>query len=267
MQLQKKGQSCQNGLRKALSVVSRLGISSVFILYGDTTCLVPNPYADTEVQWPYIPLNELFSRVFDEREMVISYNIASGPRFLTPEMEKTFRRMAELEKEDDGAKDNPVAAAKAGLAAKQPIPREPELCLLLIEKALKKMESVAVIVESAHFIAPESSGSALTPNERMNIERIRTWSQDSRVKKRSNIVLLLTDLASKISGELRQSVSRISTVFIPKPSPEERKLYTERLTRGTKEQQEIESQIETLKKKLKRAKNGARSGIERRSRS
>lgn len=230
-------------------------ISSVFILHGDITCLVPNPSADTETQWQYIPLNELFSRIFDEREMVVFYNIASGLRFLTPEMEKTFRKVAELEKDDDASAKDPVAAAKAGLAAKRPTPREPELCLPLIEKVLNKMESVAVIIESAHFITPESSGPVLSPNERTHIERIRSWAQDRRVKKPSNIVLLLTDLASKISGELRQSASRIATVFIPKPSSGERKKYLLHLTKGSLERQEIEGQIKTLEKKMSRPRN------------
>src|SRR3990167_7032665 len=229
-------------------------ISSVFILHGDITCLVPNPSADTETQWQYIPLNELFSRIFDEREMVVFYNIASGLRFLTPEMEKTFRKVAELEKDDDASAKDPVAAAKAGLAAKRPTPREPELCLPLIEKVLNKMENVAVIVESAHFVASESNGPSLTPNERTHIERFRNWAQDSGMKKRRNIVLLFTDLASKISGELRQSSSRISTVFIPKPTPEECKRYLERLTKGSSQFQEIENQIKILVKKLKRTK-------------
>ena len=237
-------------------IVSRFkaGISSVFILHGDITCLVPNPYADTETQWPYIPLNEFLSRVFDERGMVIFYNIASGPRFLVPEMEKTFRKMTELEKEDDASAEDPVAAAKAELAAKRPTPREPELCLPLIEKLLKKMGNVALIVESAHFVVPESSGPLLTSNERAHIERFRNWAQDSGMKKRRNIVLLFTDLVSKISGELRQSSSRISAVFIPKPSPEERKKYLERLTKGSQTRQEIKRQIKMLEKKSKRDK-------------
>ena len=241
-------------------IVSRFkaGISSVFILHGDITCLVPNPYADTETQWPYIPLNEFLSRVFDERGMVIFYNIASGPRFLVPEMEKTFRKMTELEKEDDASAEDPVAAAKAELAAKRPTPREPELCLPLIEKLLKKMGNVALIVESAHFVVPESSGPLLTSNERAHIERFRNWAQDSGMKKRRNIVLLFTDLVSKISGELRQSSSRISAVFIPKPSPEERKKYLERLTKGSQACQEIERQIKMLEKKSKRDRDKAK---------
>ena len=233
----------------------KAGISSVFILHGDITCLVPNPYADSEVQWPYVPLNEFLSRVFDEREMVIFYNIASGPRFLKPEMEKTFRKIAELDKDGDAAGgSDPIAAAKASLAAKRPTPREPELCLPLIEKVLKKMENVAVIIESTHLITPESIGPALSLNERTHIQRFNNWAQDSGMKKRRNIVPLFTDLASKISGELRQSSSRISTVFIPKPNPEERKRYLERLTKGSSKFQEIEKQIKMLGKKLKRSK-------------
>lgn len=239
----------------------RAKISSVFIIHGDITCLVPNPCVDVQTQWPYIPLNEFLSRVFDEREMVIFYNIASGPRFLTPEMEKTFRKVAELEKDDDAGAKDPVAAAKAGLATKRPTPREPELCLPLIEKVLKKMENVAVIIESAHFVTPESSGPALNQNERIHIERFRNWAQDSGMKNRGNIVLLFTDLASKISGELRQSSSRVSIVFIPKPFPEERKAYLEHLTKGGSDRQRIDSQIQVLEKKIKRIKTKNKKDI------
>ncbi len=240
----------------------KAGISSVFLLHGDITCLVPNPYANVELKYPYIPLTEFLARVFDEREMVIFYNIATGMRFLKPEMETEFKKVAEIAGDDDPSAKDPVAAAKAGLAAKRQLPREPELCLPLIEKALKKMDSVAVIIESVHFLAPESGNTGLPANERTHIARIRTWSQDGRVKKRSNIVLLVADLASKVSDELRQSASRIAEVFVPKPSPEERKLYIERLTKGSKEEQADEAQIESLKKKLARTKESSREEIQ-----
>lgn len=236
-------------------------ISSVFILHGDITCLVPNPNGDDEPKWPYIPLDKLFERMFDEWEILIFYNIASGMRFLTPEMEKEFRKVAEIASEDDIPKDA-VAAAKAGLALKRQLPREPELCLPLIEKALKKAAKVAVIIEGAHFLVPESSGVSLLANERTHIARIRSWAQDSRVKKRSNIVILTTDLASKISGELRQSASRITSVFIPKPTPLERRFYIERQTLGTRAEQKAEAELELLKKKLPRARGAAREDIE-----
>ncbi|OHB20827.1 MAG: hypothetical protein A2939_04795 [Parcubacteria group bacterium RIFCSPLOWO2_01_FULL_48_18] len=245
-------------------IVSRkeAGISSVFILHGDITCLVPNPYGDAEKEFPYLPLHELFARTWDERAMVIFYNIASGLRFLTPEMEKVFRKVTEPEKDSDADSKDPVAAAKAGLAAKRALPREPELCLPLIEKVLKNMKDVAIVVESAHFIVPESTGPALSPNERTHIQRFRNWAHESGMKRRNNIVLLFTDLAAKISGELRQSSSRISIVFIPKPSPEERKKYLLRLTKGSDARSEIVEKIGELKKKLKRAKGEPKSDLE-----
>lgn len=244
-------------------VVSRFqaGISSVFLLHGDITCLLPNPNGDDEPRWPYIPLQELFARIFDEREMVIFYNIATGMRFLKPEMEKEFRKAADIATEDDAPKDA-VAAAKASLAAKRDLPREPELCLPLIEKVLKKLDSVAVIIESAHFIAPESTGVNLLANERTHIARLRAWAQDARVKKRSNIAILLTDLATKVSGELRQSASRIANVFVPKPTSQERKLYIERQVLGTPRQRQLEKELALLQKKVKLARSTTRTNIE-----
>lgn len=236
-------------------------ISSVFLLHGDINCLVPNPEVEDEPRYPYIPLHEFFKRLLSAQEMVIFYDIATGLRFLTPDMEREFRKVAGLQSEEDAAKaaKDAVAAAKAGLAAKRQLPREPELCLPLIEKVLKDMERVAVVIESAHLIVPESTGGALLAAERTHIARLRAWAQDSRVKKRSNIVLLLTDLATKVSGELRQSSARISSVFIPKPTAEERRCYIERQAYGLPEEQEIEAQLSALKKKLPRAKGSAKS--------
>ncbi len=231
--------------------------SSVFIFHGEVNCLLPNPYVEDEPQWPYISFKEVLERVFDDREMVIFYSIASGPRFLNPSMEKVFKKVAELEKEGDPDPKDAVAAAKAGLAAKRQIPKDPESCLPLIEKVLQKMDSVVLIIESAHFIVPESSNGTLSANERVHIERIRRWAQDRSVKKRTNIVLLLTDVAAKISGELRQSTTRISSVFVPKPTSEERAKYIERLTKGTPAQQELEKQETSLNRKRKTLKNDA----------
>lgn len=236
-------------------------ISSVFLLHGDIGCIVPNPNADTEPQYPYIPLHMLFEKIFDEREMVIFYNIATGLRFLAPDMEKEFKKVAELASEEDEPKD-PVAAAKAGLAAKRQLPREPEACLPLIEKALRKLDSVAVIIEGVHHIAPEQMGGAILPSERTHIARLRTWAQDARVKKRSNIVLLLTDLASSVSSELRQSSSRIGQVFVPKPTAEERRFYIERQTLGVPREREIERELAGMRRKRANAKGSQKRELE-----
>ena len=240
----------------------RAEISSVFIVHGDINCLVPNPNGEAEPKYPYIPLAEFFKRVFDEREMVIFYDIATGLRFLSKEMEKQFRKVSGLQSEEDAAKaeKDAVAAAKAGLAAKRKLPVDPDTCLPLIEKVLSELGSVAVIIESAHLIAPESSGPSLQVSERTHIARMRAWAQDSRVKKKSNIVLLLTDLAAKVSGELRQSSARIGSVFIPKPSVLERRFYIERQAFGIPREREITAEIDELQARLN-APKGDKTGL------
>ncbi len=219
-------------------------ISSVFILHGDINGLLKNPDAKSEQDRPYITLKQLFEKIFDERKIVIFYNIASGARFLTPEMEKDFRKMAGLDA--DGDKD-PISAAKANLAQKRGIPREPEACLPLIEKALKTSTDVAVVINSVHFIAPAASGGISLPaNERTSIERIKNWAQDEEIKANGNIIVLMTEQLAKVSAELRQSDNGIKTVLVPKPSRDERKAFIDSITENNNEE------YKTLQKRLKK---------------
>jgi SpoVK/Ycf46/Vps4 family AAA+-type ATPase len=241
-------------LTEDLIIPFRAGIAHEFVVHGDTNCLVPNPDAEDEPDQPYINLRRFFEKLWDERPMVIFYNIASGLQFLTPEMEKRFKALAGLEeKADDG---DPIAKAKAGLAAKRGLPREPEACLPLIEKALKTMDNVAVAVQSVHFIATGGGpGGALTPVERTNIERLKNWAQDEEIESRGNIVLLMTDQAAKVSPELRQSGSQVRTVFIPKPDRDARLEYVRSITVGAGPSEKDKS-LKALRAKLKRAKSG-----------
>lgn len=232
----------------------RAGITHAFILHGDINCLVANPDRQEEPERPYIPLNILWQKLFDRGSMVIFYNIASGPTFLTPEMEKRFKQIAGLES-GDSTDSNPVAAAKASLAAKRNIPREPDACLPLIEKVLVQLQNVAVIINSLHFIAPGGAAGNLIPaNERTNIERLRNWGEDEQIKDKNNLIIMLTDQAEKVSPELRQSDSRIRTIFIPKPGKEDRLQYIETLTLGPPECQELKAELALTQEKLKQRK-------------
>lgn len=218
-------------LTEGIAVPFKSGTGLEFILHGDINGLFPNPDTDEEDK-PYLTLRQLLEEIFRERELVMIYNIASGLRFLTPEMEKVFRKVAELDTADKDSTD-PVAAAKAGLQAKRSIPKEPENCLPLIEKALKKVEGAAVVIQSAHFIAPASGGGvSLPPSERANIERLRNWANHDRIRELGNMVILLTDQAAKISSELRANDGGVQTVFIPKPTLPERLRFLTAITKN-----------------------------------
>lgn len=213
---------------KGIAEPFKAGIASVYIVHGDINCLVRNPNADDEPK--YVPLRRFLETVFEERDMLLYYNIAAGAWAKTPDQWKFFLKVAGIDEPKADAKGaaDPIAAAKAGLAAKRGIPREPEACLPLFQKALraKLKNGAAVIIEAAHTIAPESgpAGAALG-NDRQNIERFRIWGRSEAVRKNGNIAILLTDEAAKVSKELRQTDSEIRTVFIPKPTRDERKAF------------------------------------------
>lgn len=241
--------------REDILIPFKAGIASVFIIHGDTNCFVPNPDVEEESS-PYITLRQFFEKTCDELEMVIFYNIASGIKFFKPEMEKEFKKIAGIETEDSDSRD-PITAAKAGLASKRGLPRDPETCLPLIEKILKNMEGVAVIVNSIHFLAPSlTTGGALPQGERINIERLKNWGQDDEIKAKRNIVLLLTDQAAKVSQELRQAENEIHTLFIPKPSKEERAKFISVITKETAARRQLLEENAKLEKKIKKAKKG-----------
>ena len=200
------------------------GIASVFIVHGDINCLVRDPDTSNEPgKQVHIPMRSFLVKMFEERKLVIFYDISNGPWFLSRKMEDLFRDIAGLKPPKGG---DALADAKAALAAKRELPRDPETCLPLIDRVLRQLPGTAVIIKSAHTIAPMMGGGAALPaNERATIERLRIWGQSTQIRKNGNIVLLMTDQASKISGELRLGESEIRTVFIPKPSKDERRGY------------------------------------------
>ncbi len=210
----------------------RSELNYVYIVSGDTNCLVPNPVKDENEEKPYIPLKQFWEKVFRSWELLIFYNIASGVQFPDPSMEELFKRQAGIK--PDAASGDPIAAAKADLASKKGIPREPEAALALIEKVLENTEETALIVNTLHFIAPDSNGSGVAyAGAWVNIERIRNWARNQKIRENGNIVILLTEEPGKVAPELRKSSSGIRQIRIPKPGKEERKSFIERLSRNS----------------------------------
>lgn len=232
------------------------GTSSVFIVHGDINCILLNPGAGDNLDSQYIKLREFWRKILKEYRLVVFYNIASGLSFLKPEMEVDFRKTAGVVEQESVVVNPAIAAARADLSNRRPLPTEPDVCLNLIDKALRKEKNMAVIVNSAHFIAPMGSGSvAISPVDRVNIERLRNWSQSETIRANKNIVFLLTDQAAKISSELRQSGNEIQAAFINKPGSEERKNYIRAYTEGSGEQAELLKRLKMWTSRIAKQKN------------
>lgn len=248
-------------LQKDFLTPLQSGMAHTFIFHGDTDGLVLNPNCADDPENAYISFREFLRGVFDERPIVIFYDVSSGMRFLTAEMEKEFKKICGLETDDSSA--DPIAAAKAGLAAKRGLPQDPNSCLPLIEKALKQTENMAVVIKSAHFIAPNPGANALLPaNERVNIQTLLNWSQNQKMREAGHVILMLTDDVTKISQELRTNGSAATQVFIPKPTKEERAVFITNATSQSAQRRQLELEKAELEDVLKKAKGSARGKIE-----
>jgi len=237
-------------------------LAHAFIFHGDTDGLVLNPNCANEPDCAYITFLEFLKSIFDERRIVIIYDLAAGIKFINPEMEKDFKKVCGLESEDVTSAD-PVAAAKAGLVAKRGLPQDPSVCLPLISKALGKYENIAVIIRSAHFVAPNPGANSLLPqNDRVNIQMLINWSKSTWYRKSNNLILLLTDDISKISVELRGNGSGFYQVFIPKPTKPERIDFISNATVKAREKTELAISLTRMEKQIKSAKGSKKSQFE-----
>ncbi len=219
-------------------------IAHEFILFGDINGLLPNTNYPAIEEPGYVSLKEFFAKAFKNAKMVVFYNIASGLTFLTPEMEIKFRQtVGNLDASTVGNPFNTAMPAEIVRNQKR-MPKDPTICLEALEIALARIKDMAVILQSAHHVVPNTVGMNMSPVDRVNIQRLINWSTDSKIKANRNIIILITDQISKISQEIRESGNGISSVRIDKPDIEQRKLFLEMLTKIPPEAQSIMEQLQ-----------------------
>ncbi|MBI2449957.1 MAG: ATP-binding protein [Candidatus Nealsonbacteria bacterium] len=203
------------------------GISREFILFGNIADLIRNP--DDEPEKQYISFREFWEKIFEEREMVILYSMAWGLRFPNKDMEERFRIASGFD-QPDSSSTSPLA--KVGVLQKRRLPQDPETCLLLIERALRNIPKIAVMIYFAHHVVPAGGpgGTTQTPSERVNIERLAQWASSVGIKESKGIVLLFTDKIANLASELRETNSGVKPIMVLKPSRAERKEFLQSIT-------------------------------------
>jgi transitional endoplasmic reticulum ATPase len=207
----------------------KAGIASVFVIHGDVNGLFPNPDVldEDEADYPYLELSNFLSKIGDTAEMYIFYDIANGARFLSKKMKDKFMELAGLKDDSSTPPSNPIEAAKAKLASKKSIPREPELCLPLIEKVLRKQPKTMVVINSANFVFPAAGNGFLPANERVNIERLKNWTTDDEIRQNGNTIILVAGQVADLSQEVRRAGIGVASVLIPRPDSDERQVFIE----------------------------------------
>lgn len=176
------------------------GVSHIFVLHFNVGDYFP-------VQDGFLNLQEMLGALCSQREIVCTYQYPSGFRFLTPEMEARFRRLA-------------------GMSARDPMPGSANLSLQYLERVLKNealpARQVALLVPFAESIFPAGS---LSSEEKANTITMLRWANDRSIIQKKPIIFLVTANIKDLSNQLLSSSQGIEQIQVPKPEFADRKLY------------------------------------------
>lgn len=177
-----------------------IGIFHQFLLYGNINDFF-------RMGNEYLHLKDILKLIFAHREFVCFYNLALGIYFDDLDKRRLFF-------------DKVVTKSSKYYGG---IPRDPEVSLLFLEKALKHdkdmSRNVAVIIDYLESIAPSQSMSGRSKIDAIAISR---WANDLEIAKRKNIIVLITRDKASISDDLIISSVGMDVIEIKMPTKQER---------------------------------------------
>lgn len=221
------------------------GISHVFVLHFNV-----RDYAHGLVS-----VEEYLKAMLGKRDMVISYDIAGGLTFATPEQRKLFIHALGLDQQPGGD-----LAAAMGLNVETPqdaeveLPRKPAEALALLERAMRLQEvtlhhgtkihpKVAVILNWAEQLAPISEVAMTQQADRIATVTLAEWATDPMIMANQAIVILITHNLADLAEPLRASTSRIEAITVTLPDEATRLAWIEDYLAGKKSERDTEIEM------------------------
>ncbi len=178
------------------------GEASHFLLHGNIYDLVKSGSDYISV------LNYLQLEMVGTKHLV-TYNRSEGIKFGSHEAERAFTMQLR------------VADPAGSRELLKQLPKDPARAIPLLEHFLLYGEQVAVIINFLDTIIPAGDVSYMSGDDRTNLVSLQRWITSSRLLKKDNIVILVTESLAEIHPRLRQS-SRLAAIEIPYPNASER---------------------------------------------
>ena len=221
------------------------GIAHMFVLHFNV-----RDYAETLVTIP-----EYLQAMLNRRDLVVTYDLASGIEFANPDQRQLFIEALELDQQQVGG-----LAAQMGLqmegAQQQEVelPREPSKALPLLERALHLQEvrrngeilhpRVAVIIHWPEMLAPASDVAMMSASDRVSVATLTRWASDPVIMANQGIVILVTRNLTDLAEPLRAAASRIEAIAVPLPDEQARLAWIGSYLqhKGTEREAEINAQ-------------------------
>lgn len=147
-----------------------------------------------------------FSEMSKPAKNIIYYDRADGITFPSISAEEAFKTM--------------VGDALALYGGE--LPKDPVGAFDVIGKAMRKGHFV-LIVDYAESVFPNGDMSALSEMDRVALISLLKWAKDDEnIRNLRNPIILITSALSRLNPLLREPSSRIETIGIPYPDPQER---------------------------------------------
>jgi hypothetical protein len=167
------------------------GEATQFVLHGNVFDLV-------EHGGELLPVQEYLTHrlLADNKDVIVVYNVSTGG--------KVVRRKADLAGFDELL-----------------LQRERSKFLPAMERVLKTVQKVALIIEYAETVAPAADPAFMNDDDRTSVVTLHRWSMAPEIEASDSVVLLLAENLSELHPKL-VSNPKIATVRVPMPDEETR---------------------------------------------
>ena len=193
---------------------------SQFILHGNVRDLAPLREKDAV---EFLNLRTFLERsLFAGRDFVLHYDRANGLTFADNEATNDFARFMKAYQSVHG-KHNAVIQ----------VPKEPINLFPLIDRYLRtrigERKSLALIVEFAELIAPQSEGGYMSEGDRATVIYLRNWAEDPSFLQADVTFCLITEHLTKLNQDIVRNPYSVP-VEIGLPTTAERRELIEHQT-------------------------------------
>ena len=216
-----------------LAVKYQSAIAHAFLLHGNVQDYVGGVAGQS--------LKSYLTGSFGERDLIVTWNRATGFHLPTPEMRQRFAEIVEFPVPGNTQQVSgcpglaaglnqmaaPMDTAKALEKVRQPGDALDYLNRLLRARPAQPMRA-AIIIEYAESIAPVSDAAG-AENDRSALVTLSEWGREVVIGERGHLLILIANELHDLNERLRKSAARWEQVNIPFPTFEERACFLRRL--------------------------------------
>src|SRR6266536_2359065 len=218
-----------------LAVKYQAAIAHAFLIHGNVQDYVGGVAGQS--------LKSYLTGSFGERDLIVTWNRATGFHLPTAEMRQRFTETVEFPVPGNtqqapgrpgglAAGLNQMAAAPMDTAKALEKVRQPTDALDYLNRLLRARPGspmhAAVIIDYAESIAP-ASDAAGAENDRSALVTLSEWGRDVAIGERGHLIILIANELHDLNERLRKSAARWEQVNIPFPTFEERACFLRRL--------------------------------------